>query len=233
MQAFLVYLAVDWECMEYPRILNLIDEYLDRLTEARQVLLELDSASEKVQKGGPQVVSNKRALKTAARERQVPLAFAVAPSQLETPRQKSKSKTDKRVGNGAAKASADSQPSLFVQDDLFSQEQHRKPLREELAMDAKVKKPLVAIQSSPVSVKVRAQREPTRRYKKEVPALAVRALGGTISAAPVFIPAERVRQEHSQKVTNKGTKEEASESASAAPLTVEMLTQRWVQGLTS
>jgi hypothetical protein len=215
--------------MEYPRILNLIDNYLNRLTEARQVLLELDSASEKVRKGGTQGTLGKRALKAAAREWQVSLGFEITPSQLETPKQKPKRKTDKHAGKGAAKASAESQPTLFVQDDLFSQEQQGNPLREELGIDVEVEKPLLAIAPYPASVKVRVQRAPTRRNKAaNVPA--ARALGGTISAAPVFIPAERVRQEHSQKAT---TKEEASESASADPLTVEMLTQRWVQGLTS
>jgi hypothetical protein len=51
-----------------------------------------------------------------------------------------------------------------------------------------------------------------------------------VSAAPVFIRAEQILQERAQKVPKSGTKEEGSE---AVPLTAEMLTQRWVQGLTS
>jgi hypothetical protein len=48
-----------------------------------------------------------------------------------------------------------------------------------------------------------------------------------VSAAPVFIPAARVQQELTQKA-EAGTKEEG---AVEMPVTVELLTQRWVQGL--
>jgi hypothetical protein len=222
-------LAVDWGCMEYPRILNLIDGYLDRLTEARQVLLALDSESGNGQKRGSQTAAKKRALKAAARESQSPLAFEIPPFPPEPPRQEPKSTTNKRTGLRVAKASAESHAALFVQNELFPQEQPSEPSREKLTTDAKKEKLLPATEPVPVSVKVRAQRKPTTRNKvANTPA--PRALGGMVSAAPVFIPAERVRQEYSQKATNRG---EASESATAAPLTVEMLTQRWVQGLTS
>jgi hypothetical protein len=59
-EALLDYLAVDWGSMEYPRILNLIDDYLDRLAEARQVLLELNGDSQENQKRESQAALNKR-----------------------------------------------------------------------------------------------------------------------------------------------------------------------------
>jgi hypothetical protein len=216
--------------MEYPRILNLIDGYLDRLTEARQVLLALDSESWNGQKRGSQTAAKKRALKTAARERQSPLAFEIPPFQPETPRQKPRSKTNKPARIRTAKTSAESQEAWFVQDELFPQEQQREPSRVKQGTDAMEGKPLRTIARAARSVEVRAQRKPTTR-NKAANAPAARALGGTVSAAPVFIPAEQVRQE--QKATYNGAQGKASEPTTAAPLTVELLTQRWVQGLTS
>jgi hypothetical protein len=218
--------------MEYPRILNLIDDYLDRLAEARQVLLELNGDAKESQKRGSQAAVNKRALKAAARERQARLAFEITTSQPETPRRKPSSKTDKRASKRTTEASSETKAAAFVQNELFPQGKPSELLREHQTADATEGPPLSVATPVPSSVKVRTPRKPTER-SKTASAPALRALGGTISAAPVFIPAERVRQEHSQKATNKGTKEEASESAAATPLTVEMLTQRWVQGLTS
>jgi hypothetical protein len=81
-------------------------------------------------------------------------------------------------------------------------------------------------------VRVRAQRRPTtRRRSAGVPES--RALGGAVSAAPVFIPAEKIRQERTQKELEAAASRESQGPSEAAPLTAEMLTQRWVQGLTS
>jgi hypothetical protein len=216
--------------MEYPRILNLIDDYLDRLAEARQVLLELNGDDS--QKRGSQAAVNKRALKAAARERQARLAFETATEQPETPRLNPNSKPDKRASKRTTKASVEINPVPFVQNELFPQGKPIELLGEVQTADAKEETPLPVIANVPSSTKVRAQRKPPAP-KKTASAPASRALGGMISAAPVFIPADRVRQENSQKATNRGTQQEALESATAVPLTVEMLTQRWVQGLTS
>jgi hypothetical protein len=51
-----------------------------------------------------------------------------------------------------------------------------------------------------------------------------------VSAAPVFIPAAKVREERIQKA-EAGMKEERA--VEEMPVTVELLTQRWVQGLVS
>ena len=70
-----------------------------------------------------------------------------------------------------------------------------------------------------------AKRETRRRRVAPMP----RALGGMVSAAPVFIPAARLQQELTQQA-EEGMKEEG---AVEMPVTVELLTQRWVQGLVS
>jgi predicted O-methyltransferase YrrM len=82
--------------MEYPRILNLIDDYLDRLAEARQVLLELNGDAKESQKRGSQAAVNKRALKAAARERQARLAFEITTSQPEQTHHRGKQRNQSR-----------------------------------------------------------------------------------------------------------------------------------------
>ena len=78
-------------------------------------------------------------------------------------------------------------------------------------------------------VGLREATEPKRETRRRRVTPMPRALGGMVSAAPVFIPAARVQQELTQKA-EAGTKEEG---AVEMPVTVELLTQRWVQGLVS
>ena len=149
--------------MEYPRILTLIDHYLDRLTEARQVLLELDSASENGQKRRSQATANKRVLKAAAREKQARLAFDMTPSQPETP--KAKSKANRRARLRTAQGSTESRAASSVQNELFPQEQRQGPLRTKKESSAKEGRPLRTLAPAAISVEVRAQRKPATRNK--------------------------------------------------------------------
>ena len=81
-------------------------------------------------------------------------------------------------------------------------------------------------------VKIVTRRKVTTRSKPSGPVVPL-ALGGMVSAAPVFIPASQIRQERSQKWQELDAKFDSSESSAAVPLTAELLTQRWVQGLNS
>jgi hypothetical protein len=78
-------------------------------------------------------------------------------------------------------------------------------------------------------VGLREATEPKRETRRRRVTPMPRALGGMVSAAPVFIPAARLQQELTQKA-EAGMKEEG---AVESPVTVELLTQRWVQGLVS
>jgi hypothetical protein len=78
-------------------------------------------------------------------------------------------------------------------------------------------------------VGLREATEPKRKTRRRRVSPMPRPLGGMVSAAPVFIPAARVQQELTQK-TEAGTK---AEGAVEMPVTVELLTQRWVQRLVS
>jgi hypothetical protein len=76
---------------------------------------------------------------------------------------------------------------------------------------------------------LREAMEPKRETRRRRVSPMPRALGGIVSGAPVFIPAARLQQELTQQA-EAGTKEEG---AVEMPVTVELLTQRWVQGLAS
>jgi hypothetical protein len=119
-----------------------------------------------------------------------------------------------------------------VQDALFLPEQeqwaHENVVAEVLV--EKEPKLLSPTESKPPVVKIVTRRKVTTRSKPSGPAVP-RALGGMVSAAPVFIPAAQIRQEHSQKSQELDAKFDSSESSTAVPLTAELLTQRWVQGL--
>jgi hypothetical protein len=210
--------------MEYPHILNLIDDYLDRLTEARDVLRAFDNPSMSKQQPTAQSTTLKKAARSAASEKQAALALEMIPSPLDEPATRPKTRSASNKGNGARRTKVqDSAPTLpFVQEELSLQ-----PPREEVVAEERA--PLQEVLEAPSAVKVRAVRRPSVRSKTNT-ATTARALGGVVSAAPVFIRAEQILQERAQKVPKSGTKEEGSE---AVPLTAEMLTQRWVQGLTS
>jgi hypothetical protein len=215
--------------MEYPHILNLIDDYLDRLTGARQVLLAADNTAMSAPPHAAQPTTSGKTSRSMAREKQTALALERIPAWSDE--SAAKSKTNKRSSIRKPKAQ-DSAPTLpFPQDELVLQEPTLERPHEEEVNGPEEALPQVVL-SAPSVLKVRAPRRPSGRSKATTVATA-RALGGMVSAAPVFIPAEQIRQERAQKVTKSGTEGDGSGSSAAVPLTAEMLTQRWVQGLTS
>jgi hypothetical protein len=220
-------LAVDWRCMEYPHILNLIDDYLDRLTGARGVLLAADSTAVSAQQYKTQPATAGKASGRRARGKQTTLLLESAPPQEPAAKSKTKKPTSKR-----SPKSQDFAPTLpFAQDELFLQETTTAEPHEERVEVEEQGLPEVVV-SAPSAIRVRAPRQPSAR-RNATTAVTARALGGLVSAAPVFIRAEQIRQERAEKVPKSGTKADGSGSAPPPPLTAEMLTQRWLQGLNS
>jgi hypothetical protein len=213
--------------MEYPHILNLIDDYLDRLTGARGVLLAADTAAESAQQFTTQPATSGKAPGRRARGKQTALALDAAPPQEPA----AKLKTKKPASMRRPKAQ-DFAPTLpFTQDELFLQETSAAEPHEE-RVEVEEQGPPEVVASAPSAIRVRAPRQPSARRNATTAATA-RALGGLVSAAPVFIRAEQIRQEQAEKVPKSGTKADGSGSAAVPPLTAEMLTQRWLQGLNS
>ena len=214
--------------MQYVHILNLIDDNLDRLTKARQLLLPLD---------GLPTSAPKRAIQPATRKKTRPKAGSEKPATASpqvSPRQSKKKADSTSIEPVAGKPPVIRRnktpgPVLatpLIQNQLFSQEQLESPHQE----------PVVQRVSSATSVptvgKAPTQRNRSNRNRAPVAV----ALSGSVPAAPVFIPAEQIRQERSRREAASGTNHEGGGPAGstaavpAAPLTAELLTRRWLQG---
>jgi hypothetical protein len=211
--------------MQYVHILNLIDDNLDRLTKARQLLLPLD---------GLPTNAPKRAIQPAAREKTRPKAGSekpATPSLQNSPRQSKKKANSTSIEPVAGKPPVIRRnktpgPVLAPPLILFSQEQ----------LEGTQQEPVVQSASSAISVPTvgKAPTQRNRGNRNRAPVAA--ALSGSVSAAPVFIPAEQIRQERSQREAASGTKHEgggpdgSTAAVPVAPLTAELLTRRWLQG---
>jgi hypothetical protein len=221
--------------MQYAHILNLIDTYLNRLTEAREVLLSLATPCDRARNPATAWPIRMKKLRAPGKDKQAKLALEItAPERTqETAPPRTQAVARKRVAVLSPVPPRISKPT-FVQDELFLPEQeqrtHENVVVEVLA--EKEPKLLSPTESRPAVVKTVTRRKVTTRSKSSGPAVP-RALGGMVSAAPVFIPAAQIRQERSQKMQESDAKFDSSESSAAVPLTAELLTQRWVQGLNS
>ena len=239
---------IDWKHMAYDHILEMVDEYLDRLMRARQLLLMRDR-----QCGGPEPVTRSRGM-------HAPL------EQAATSRKRTQPKPDKLLKSegGSARTKRQATDARFMQKELLSsglrkslfleapgkgslkvegpeEKQSKKRISDPKADIAqRAERPLRRTEGAwdrpriqpevfAAPVELREATEPRQETRRKRLTPMPRALGGMVSATPVFIPAARLQQELTQKA-EAGTKEEG---AVEMPVTVALLTQRWVQGLVS
>ena len=213
--------------MQYVHILNLIDDNLDRLTKARQLLLPLD---------GLPTSAPERAMRPAARQKTRPMAGSEKPATASpqiSPRQSKKKANSTSIEPVAGKPHVIRRnktpgpvlaPPLIL-NQLFSQEQ----------LEGTHQEPVVQRVSSAISAPTVGKAPTQRNRSKRNRAPVAGALSGSVSAAPVFIPAEQIRRERSQRGAASGTKHEVGGPAGStaavpvAPLTAELLTRRWLQ----
>lgn len=188
--------------MQYVHIVNLIDDYLNRLTKARQVLLALDAPSTSAPTRASQP-AQKKTRPATGRE-------SAATASLKTsPRQSKKKTTATSIELEASKPaimqrkrtsdSVVASPLLLNQ--LFAEEQLEEAYQEPVAQGV----------SSAITMPT-IGKAPTRRKWSKHHAPVARALGGSVSAAPVFIPAEQIRQEQSQRQATSEMEHEAGGS---------------------
>ena len=213
--------------MQYVHILNLIDDNLDRLTKARQLLLPLD---------GLPTSAPKRAIQPATRKKTRPKAGSEKPATASP--QISTRQSKKKADSTSIEPVAGKPPVIrrnktpgpvlatpLIQNQLFSQEQLESPHQEPVVQRVS------SATSAPRVGKAPTQRNRSNRNRAPVAV----ALSGSVSAAPVFIPAEQIRQERSQREAASGTNHEvggpagSTAAVAAAPLTAELLTRRWLQ----
>jgi hypothetical protein len=221
--------------MQYAHILNLIDTYLKRLTEAREVLLSLATPSDRARNPATAGPIRMKKLRAPGKDRQAKLALEITPPEgtQATAPPRTQAMGRKRVAVRSPVPSRISKPTL-VQDELFLPLQEQRAHENVVAGIPAEKEPklLSPTLSKPAVVKIVTRRKVPTRIKPSGPAVP-RALGGIVSSSPVFIPAAQIHQKHSQKMQESDAKFDPAESSAAVPLTAELLTQRWVQGLNS
>jgi hypothetical protein len=217
--------------MQYVHILNLIDDNLDRLTKARQLLLPLDGLPTSAPERAMQPAARKKTRPKAGSEKPATASLPISPRQSKN---KASSTSIESVARKSPVIRRNKTPNPVLAppptlNQLFSQEQleetHQEPVVQRISSAIRV----------PTVGKTPTQQNRSKRHRTPVAV----ALSGSVSATPVFIPAEQIRRERSQREAASGTKHEdgepagSSAAAPVAPLTAELLTRRWLQGSVS
>jgi len=204
--------------MQFPNIIELIDEYLDRLIQVRRLLADIDLPDTQ-RKTRAAVLSRAAQLKSAA-DRPTAASENRPSSPKSVPRKTPKPAVQKRkAGNLADNPTKVDGATMSVTS---------------VAASATVKANGPEKQSTERRSSVRAR---TRRTSKkrvapsESPAIASKtALGGTIPIGPVVVSSQQIRIEQSLKQQETAVNIGPYLSPNTIPLTAELLTQRWVQG---
>jgi hypothetical protein len=206
--------------MPYDHIVAQIDAYMERLVAARLLLTTLDTSMRKVKVSA--LISSVR-----SEMRKAP-APALRSRELEASlSRKTKAAVSKKPG---AKARSSAQLEIFAT-----------PAASEPAM---IPDKLIGRESAQPAEKILPAAAPTVRRRKiralqplqkrpvankSVVAGPATALGGLVPTGPVFIPAKQIRNEESLRQQKAVAERDQSGSSASAPLTAELLAQRWIQ----
>lgn len=193
--------------MYYTNIIVLIDAYLDRLLEARDILATLE----------------------------IPQTMAQIPASSSKPRKKQNIKS---VNIRTASDLIENVTTSPLKSRILAEKKATE--RSNIAVSKSRRKSLKSIPSAMISTSrdqssATHQSEVPRVIKATLPRKAqpsqkrlsfsnppsAKALGGYIPTGPVFIPAEKIRTAKAH---------EPSVPLKSAPLTAELLSQRWIQG---
>jgi hypothetical protein len=225
--------TINCRCMQYVHILNLIDAYLDRLKRARQILTAPDTHPKRSLKRTPQSLRSPKTLKTAERENPAAPARQFGKYEISHRKKATSAMLKKKPGminlTAACFAKAEtvvSEPALVLVEQIPHEEHQaqRGRLAEESALGQ--------IVTTLLTAKVPTKRRRSTLSKAPVAPLAT-ALGGVIPDVPIFIPAERVRLERFKRQPASVIERGPFGLNATVPLTVELLTQRWLQNLVS
>jgi hypothetical protein len=225
--------------MQHTYILSLIDAHLDRLIKARQILATLDTARARPQPPAPRSLAPRslavpKALKTAGRKIPSSGSALQAERQEISPRKKATTATMAQTpseSNRAAAALAQVPENTVLKPASVADAQIR--LDGHQGQAARKASKSADRETAPhlvVKVQTRRRRLVPKSLSSEPPA---RALGGSVPAAPIFIPAGQVFQERLQRQVESASEGIPSGSTASVPLTAELLARRWVQGLAS
>jgi hypothetical protein len=208
--------------MQFPHIIQLIDEYLGRLIEVRCLLADLD---------------------LQAAKRKAPAVVPGRAAQL-------KSKVTGRLA--ARPINRDAKPR-------FVPRKTQKPLVQKLKAENLVEKSTVPREATLAAVYIappptvmprelgnqNAEQRAMVHPRKNLPSkrrtaplkssvkTGALALGGTIPTGPIVVSAQQIQIEHSLRQQVATVRPDPFSSPNTIPVTAELLTQRWIQGLQS
>jgi len=204
--------------MQFPHVIALIDEYLDRLIEVRRLLADLDLQAAK-RKAAAIVPSRVAQLKSKVTGRLAARPIDLASRPRFVPR-----KTSKPLVQKLTTESLIEKPTMP---------------REATLAAVFIAPPATVMPRGPdnQNAKQKAMVHPRTNLpsKKRVVPLrisaktSVSALGGTIPTGPIVVSAQQIRIEHSLRQQEATVRRDPFSSPNTIPLTAELLTQRWIQ----
>lgn len=204
--------------MQFPNIIELIDEYLGRLIEVRRLLADLDLPV--TQRKTPIVVPTR-----AAKSNPKVKGELVASSVDQSSRRKLVHPTTLEPAVKEPKTESLLHAPAKVSDSVAA-------ISVTPVTTAKPREP--EVQSAEKRTIARARtRQPSKKKTaiKESPAkTGALALGGKIPTGPIVISAEQIRNEESMRLKEPASGSGPSPSPNDVPLTAELLAQRWKQG---
>ncbi len=238
--------------MQHDHILLLIDTYLERLQKVRQLLSEVAASPDVTLTTTPETTTRLKGLSAASAEQQVAKVRVIEPGDM-SPKKRTAMRKKKTVGMEplfAAPTTETAEAASAVEVMIANEPAAPEPISFEVApqqdipvMQAVSSAPAEpqqnlsakaeAIAPAPVAIKpmqVRAHlQRAIRVVKRRSPIASSSALVGAVPAGPVFISADKVRQQKSERQPEVTKSRNASEAQAAKPLTAELLAQRWIQ----
>jgi hypothetical protein len=205
--------------MQFPHIIELIDEYLDRLIEVRRLLADLDLPA--ANRKAPAVAPSRAAqLKSKATGRLAARSINRASKRRFVPRKTRKPLVQKlKAENLIEKSTMPREATLAAV--------YRAP-------PATVMPRELGNQNAEQRIMVHPRKNlPSKRRiapLKSSVKTGVLALGGTIPTGPIVVSAHQIRIEHSLRQQVTTVRRDPFSSPNTLPLTAELLTQRWIQG---
>jgi hypothetical protein len=198
--------------MQFPNIIGLIDEHLDRLIKVRRLLADLDLPATQRQRAAN--------LKSKSMGR-----LASDPVNRTSRRGSVSGKTPKRAGQNLKIESLIRNSPTIVEASLNAASMAaaaavmpREPKSQSVEKRAVVRTRI----PQPTKKRVAPLKSPAKTNAL--------ALGGTIPKGPIVVSAQQIRIEHSLKQQEATVRLASFPSSNAIPLTAELLTQRWIQG---
>jgi hypothetical protein len=203
--------------MQFPHIIELIDEYLYRLIEVRRLLADLDFPDDN--RKAPAVAPSRSAqLKSKVTRRLAGSPIIRASRPRFVPRKTRKPLVQTLKTESLIETSTLPREATLAAVSTAAPALQREPENQNAEQRAMVR-PRANLPSKKIVAPLKSSVKTS-----------VLALGGTIPTGPIVVSAQQIRIEHSLRQQEATVRRGSSSSSNTIPLTAELLTQRWIQG---